>query len=67
MSNNPRKANALAENGVEIVVQLSCEAGPNPHSYPYLRAKKEKMGHALSLRHGDRTDQTKALPIEAQL
>ena len=50
LSNNPRKAKALAENGIELVVQLSCEAVLNPHSSAYLRAKKEKMGHALSLR-----------------
>src|SRR6266699_2414313 len=62
LSNNPRKASALAQNGVELVVQLGCEAAPNPHSSPYLRTKKERMGHALSLRQGDGTDQTKALP-----
>ena len=50
LSNNSRKAKALAENGIELVVQLSCEAVLNPHSSAYLRAKKEKMGHALSLR-----------------
>ena len=49
LSNNPRKASALAENGIELVVQLSCEAAPSPHSLAYLRTKKEKMGHALSL------------------
>jgi GTP cyclohydrolase II len=49
LSNNPRKARALAKSGVEVVVQLGCEAAPNPHSHAYLRTKKEKMGHALSL------------------
>jgi GTP cyclohydrolase II len=49
LSNNPRKARALAKSGVEVVVQLSCEAAPNPHSLAYLQTKKEKMGHALSL------------------
>ena len=49
LSNNPRKANALAENGIEVVAQLPCEAAPNPHSLAYLRTKKERMGHALSL------------------
>jgi GTP cyclohydrolase II len=49
LSNNPRKASALTGNGIELVVQLSCEATPNPHSLPYLRTKKERMGHALSL------------------
>jgi GTP cyclohydrolase II len=53
LSNNPRKARALAQNGVEVVAQLSCEALPNPHSLAYLRAKKERMGHALSLRSDD--------------
>src|ERR1700692_3877285 len=37
LSNNPRK------NGIELVVQLSCEAAPNPHSLPYLRTKKARM------------------------
>jgi GTP cyclohydrolase II len=48
LSNNPRKASALAESGIEVAAQLACEAAPNPHSAPYLRAKKEKMGHASS-------------------
>jgi GTP cyclohydrolase II len=55
LSNNPRKASALIENGVEVVAQLSCEAAPNPHSLAYLRTKKERMGHALTLRHGAST------------
>src|SRR3954453_15051659 len=49
LSNNPRKANALIDNGIEVVAQLACEATPNPHSLAYLRTKKEKMGHALSI------------------
>jgi GTP cyclohydrolase II len=49
LSNNPRKAIALVENGIEVVEQLACEAVPNAHSLPYLRTKKERMGHTLSL------------------
>ena len=49
LSNNPRKASALTENGVEVVAVLSCEVAPNLHSLAYLRTKKERMGHALSL------------------
>jgi GTP cyclohydrolase II len=49
LSNNPRKASALIENGIEVVAQLSCEVAPNPHSFSYLRTKKERMGHVLSL------------------
>jgi GTP cyclohydrolase II len=62
LSNNPRKAKALAENGIELVVQLRCQAVPNPHSLAYLRTKQEKMGHTLGLRRGESADQTKALP-----
>src|SRR5712672_1189011 len=58
LSNNPRKAGALAENGIEVVAQLACEAAPNPHSFAYLRTKKERMGHALTLRHGASPAQT---------
>jgi GTP cyclohydrolase II len=49
LSNNPRKAGALRENGIEVVNELACEAVPNSHSLPYLRTKKERMGHTLSL------------------
>jgi GTP cyclohydrolase II len=49
LSNNPRKASALRENGIEVAAQLACEAAPNPHSFAYLRTKKEKMGHALKV------------------
>jgi GTP cyclohydrolase II len=49
LSNNPRKAAALGENGIEVVDRLACEAVPNVHSLPYLRTKKERMGHTLGL------------------
>src|SRR6185295_15087687 len=49
LSNNPRKARALAVAGIEVVAQLPCEVEPTAHSLPYLRAKKDRMGHALSL------------------
>ena len=47
LSNNPSKSLALRAVGIEVVAQIPCEAAPNPHSLPYLRAKKEKMGHTL--------------------
>src|SRR6266852_2063648 len=61
LSNNPAKASALTQNGIELVAQLSCEAAPNPHSFAYLRTKKERMGHALSLGRPESTDQTRDL------
>jgi 3,4-dihydroxy-2-butanone 4-phosphate synthase/GTP cyclohydrolase II len=55
LSNNPRKSHALTDAGIEVVERLSCEAAPTPHSLAYLRTKKEKMGHALSLHQHDLT------------
>jgi GTP cyclohydrolase II len=59
LSNNPHKASALAESGIEVVAQLACEAAPNPHSVAYLWTKKEKMGHALSFSQCEGTHQIK--------
>jgi GTP cyclohydrolase II len=50
LTNNPRKAVALADAGIEVVARISCEVAPTPYSLDYLQTKKEKMGHALSLR-----------------
>jgi 3,4-dihydroxy-2-butanone 4-phosphate synthase/GTP cyclohydrolase II len=55
LSNNPRKSHALTNAGIEVVERLPCEAAPTPHSLAYLRTKKEKMGHALSLHQHDLT------------
>jgi GTP cyclohydrolase II len=61
LTNNPRKVSALVESGIDVVARLACEAVPNPHALPYLRTKQEKMGHALSLRHGDSIGRTSDL------
>lgn len=49
LSNNPQKARVLSAAGIEVVAQVPCEAAPNEHSLAYLRTKKEKLGHALTL------------------
>ena len=51
LSNNPRKANALENGGIEVAARLACEAVPNRHSFAYLQTKKEKMGHVLTMPH----------------
>ncbi len=51
LTNNPHKAHALIGAGIEVVAQLPCEVAPTAYSFAYLRAKKERMGHALSLRN----------------
>jgi GTP cyclohydrolase II len=65
LSNNPQKSRALADAGIEIVDQISCEAAPNPHSFAYLRAKSEKMGHRLTLTDGTGTEHAKDEDSEA--
>jgi 3,4-dihydroxy 2-butanone 4-phosphate synthase/GTP cyclohydrolase II len=54
LSNNPHKSRALSATGIEVVARVPCEAAPTPDSLCYLRAKKEKMGHQLSLGQHDR-------------
>jgi 3,4-dihydroxy-2-butanone 4-phosphate synthase/GTP cyclohydrolase II len=56
LSNNPHKSRALSAAGIEVVERVPCEAAPTPHSLAYLRAKKEKMGHDLSLEQQERGD-----------
>jgi 3,4-dihydroxy-2-butanone 4-phosphate synthase len=50
LTNNPRKTDGLVSAGIDVVAQIPCKVAPNPHSLAYLRAKKEKMGHLLTLR-----------------
>jgi hypothetical protein len=52
-------ARAVTDAGIEIVARISCEVKPNPNPEPYLRAKKEKMVHALCLLIGDDAGQSK--------
>jgi 3,4-dihydroxy-2-butanone 4-phosphate synthase/GTP cyclohydrolase II len=49
LSNNPNKTRALLDAGIEVVKQVPCEVAPTEHSFDYLRTKKEKMGHTLTL------------------
>ena len=49
LSNNPEKHQALVQAGIEVTERISSEITPNIHALPYLRTKKEKMGHALRL------------------
>ncbi len=49
LSNNPQKSSALRKGGIQIVEELPCECVPNPDAMAYLRTKKERMGHTLTL------------------
>ena len=56
LSNNPNKSRALSNAGIKVVAQIPCEATPNSYSLPYLRAKKEKLGHTLTLERRGKVD-----------
>jgi 3,4-dihydroxy-2-butanone 4-phosphate synthase/GTP cyclohydrolase II len=49
ITNNPNKVCALSDAGIEVVARVPCEVAPNVHSLAYLRTKKERMSHALTL------------------
>ena len=49
MSNNPQKVEALTKRGIEVVELIACEAPPSPYALSYLRTKKKKMGHSLTI------------------
>ena len=48
LSNNPRKAQALADGGIVVAAMVPCEVSPTTHSVAYMRTKKERMGHLLT-------------------
>ncbi len=50
MTNNPEKINQLIAVGVPIVSRVPIEIQPRPENILYLRAKKERMHHWLSLK-----------------
>jgi len=49
MTNNPRKVSGLSGFGLEIGERVPIEISPNKNNKDYLRAKKDKLGHMLSM------------------
>jgi 3,4-dihydroxy 2-butanone 4-phosphate synthase/GTP cyclohydrolase II len=49
MTNNPTKRIGLECYGLEIVENISIEIQPNRYNLRYLKTKKERMGHNISL------------------
>jgi 3,4-dihydroxy 2-butanone 4-phosphate synthase/GTP cyclohydrolase II len=47
MTNNPAKYGGLEGFGLDIVERVAIEPAPNPENLPYLRTKRERMGHLL--------------------
>ena len=49
MTNNPKKIVGLEGYGLSVVEQVSIEIPPNEYNKNYMRCKKKKMGHMLSV------------------
>ena len=56
MTNNPKKMIGLSAYDLEIVARVPIELPASPRNVDYLRAKRDKMGHLLSL-VGDKPEQ----------
>jgi GTP cyclohydrolase II len=53
MTNNPRKINALVENGIEVLERVPLVENRNPFNIRYLRTKATKLGHLLPSHDND--------------
>jgi 3,4-dihydroxy 2-butanone 4-phosphate synthase/GTP cyclohydrolase II len=58
LTNNPKKIRGLEGYGLSVVEQVPIVHAPNPHNEAYLRAKRERLGHAIH---------HQALPLDEQL
>jgi GTP cyclohydrolase II len=47
MTNNPKKVNALEEQGITVTERLAHETPHNPHNQHYLATKAGKLGHLM--------------------
>ena len=50
MTNNPRKIVGLEGYGIEVVERVPIEIPSLPENHKYLKTKKEKLGHILSIK-----------------
>jgi len=67
ISNNPDKLHALSEAGIEVAERVACEVTPTPHSFRYLRTKKQRLGHALTFAPKARNSQLISPPKFASI
>ncbi|HWT23580.1 MAG TPA: bifunctional 3,4-dihydroxy-2-butanone-4-phosphate synthase/GTP cyclohydrolase II [Solirubrobacteraceae bacterium] len=47
LTNNPKKIRGLEGYGLSVTEQVPIVHAPNPHNEAYLRAKRERLGHAI--------------------
>jgi 3,4-dihydroxy 2-butanone 4-phosphate synthase / GTP cyclohydrolase II len=58
LTNNPKKIRGLEGYGLSVTEQVPIVHAPNPHNEAYLRAKRERLGHAIH---------HQALPLDEEL
>jgi len=49
LTNNPQKPSALQRYGIEVVERVPLQVPPRPENVRYLKAKRDKLGHLLTL------------------
>ena len=49
LTNNPDKVRALECAGIEVFERVPCEVVPGPQNVDYLRVKKQKLHHMLTV------------------
>ena len=49
LTNNPNKIAGLKANGVVVTERVPLHVGEEPANAPYLAAKRQRMGHLLSV------------------
>lgn len=47
LTNNPKKLDGLRTAGIKVTEDIRLETTPTPTNYPYIRSKRDKMGHLL--------------------
>ncbi len=47
LTNNPRKVDGLAQNGLDVAERLPVRIASNPHNARYLETKRTRLGHLL--------------------
>lgn len=53
LTNNPRKIVGIAGYGIEVVDRVPIEIEPDPYTENYLKAKKKKLGHLISIEENE--------------
>jgi GTP cyclohydrolase II/3,4-dihydroxy 2-butanone 4-phosphate synthase/GTP cyclohydrolase II len=49
LTNNPKKVAGLEENGIHVDARVPHEARPNQYNQSYLKTKRDKSGHLISV------------------